>query len=184
MPLTRPRLIAALPLVLLAVMAAGCADPAADPRVGGPGMAKSSAEPKGYCPLPEERRATPSPCITLDWNQRVAENHAYRSPLPITTEQKQQAAPRAKALAAALRKLEDTGTTEAGLRAAAGDALGLRPEQIEIQGHRFAPLREVLVGGGEGRVCVNGTVDSIGQAEAEAVGRTADGTCLPGLGGH
>ncbi|MFE1963360.1 precorrin-3B C(17)-methyltransferase [Streptomyces sp. NPDC059479] len=180
MPLMRPRLIAALPLVLLAVLAAGCADPAADPRGAGP----RGAEPKGYCPLPEEQQATPSPCITFDWNQRLAENHAYRSPMPITTEQKQQAAPRAKALAAALRKLAGTGTTEAGLRAAAGDALGLRPEETEIQGHRFDPLRDVLVGGGEGRVCVNGRIDSTGQAEAEVVGRTADGTCLPGLGGH
>ncbi|MFI6494145.1 hypothetical protein [Streptomyces sp. NPDC050564] len=56
--------------------------------------------------------------------------------------------------------------------------------KIEIQGSRFAPLRDVLVGGGEGRACVNGTVDSGGRADAEVIGRTADGTCLPGPGGH
>ncbi|MEU2288676.1 precorrin-3B C(17)-methyltransferase [Streptomyces sp. NPDC013178] len=181
---TRVRLIAVPSLVLLVALAAGCARPADDPRAGGPGSAASSAAAKGYCPLPEERRATPSPCITFDWNQRVAENHAYREPMPITAEQRAEAEPRARALAAALRKLVDSGTTEAGLRAAAASALGLPPEQIETRGDRFAPLRDALVGGGEGRVCVNGTVDSTGEASAEVVGRTADGACLPGLGGH
>lgn len=184
MTLTRSGLVSASALVLLAVTVAGCADPAADPRGGGPLPARSSASAKGYCPLPGERRATPSPCITFNWNQRVAENHAYRSPLPITPEQKTQAAPRAKALAAALGKLADTGTTESGLRAAAAEALGMPTARIEIQGYRFAPLRDVLVGGGEGRVCVNGTVDSSGRADAKVIGRTADGACLPGLGGH
>ncbi|WP_406174866.1 hypothetical protein [Streptomyces sp. NBC_00996] len=90
MTLTRSGLLSAPALVLLAVAAAGCADPAADPRGGGPHPATSA---KGYCPLPEERRSTPSPCITFDWNQRVAENHAYRSPLPITAGRKALAAP-------------------------------------------------------------------------------------------
>ncbi|MFI9586576.1 precorrin-3B C(17)-methyltransferase [Streptomyces sp. NPDC052236] len=180
----RPRLIAALPLVLLAAVTAGCADPGTDPRAGGPGRTTSSAEAKDYCPLPEERRATPSPCITLDWNARLAENHAYREPMAITAEQKANAAPRAKALAAALTKLADAGTTKTGIRAATAEALGTGLEQIELRGDDFAPLRGVLVGGGEGKVCVNGTVDSTGHADAEVVGRTADGTCLPGLGGH
>ncbi|WP_406174868.1 hypothetical protein [Streptomyces sp. NBC_00996] len=89
-----------------------------------------------------------------------------------------------KALAAALRKLAATGTTESAPRAAAAEALGMSAGRIEMQGTRFAPLRDVLVGGGEDRVCVNGTVDSTGRADAEVIGRTADGTCLPGLGGH
>ncbi|MFD9003640.1 precorrin-3B C(17)-methyltransferase [Streptomyces sp. NPDC059582] len=178
---TRTRLVAAPLLLLIAVAAAGCADPSADPRAGGRG---ASAEAKGYCPLPEEDGPTPSPCITFDWNQRVAENHAYRSPMPITARQKEQAAPRAERLAAALGKLAATGTTQDALRAAAAEALGLRPDEIEVQGFRFDPLRDMLVGGGEGRVCVNGTVDSTGRATAEVVGRTADGSCLPGLGGH
>ncbi|MFD6989852.1 precorrin-3B C(17)-methyltransferase [Streptomyces sp. NPDC059943] len=184
MTVIRPRLVAALPLLLLAVAAAGCADRAADPRAGGPGQTTSSAAPKGHCPLPEEQPTTPSPCITFDWNERVAENHAYREPMPITEEQKREQIPRADALAAVLKKLADVGTTESGLRAAAADALELKPEQIEMRGHDFAPLREVLVGGGEGRACVNGTVNIAGQVDAEVVGRTADGPCLPGLGGH
>ncbi|MER5603204.1 precorrin-3B C(17)-methyltransferase [Streptomyces sp. NPDC002265] len=167
-------------LVLIAVAAASCADPSADPRAG----ETASAAAEGYCPLPEEDGPTPTPCITFDWNQRVAENHAYRSPMPITSLQKQQGAPRAEALTRALRKLAAKGTTEAALRDAAAGALGLRPAQIEIQGFRFDPLRDVLVGGGQGRVCVNGTIDATGRASAEVVGRTADGTCLPGLGGH
>ncbi|QXE37162.1 precorrin-3B C(17)-methyltransferase [Streptomyces sp. GMY02] len=183
---TPPRLASTLPLalLLLAVVATGCADPASDPRANGPESRNAPGEPKGYCPLPEEQRATPSPCITFDWDARVAENHAYREPMQITEEQKKQATPRAEALATALRKLAETGTTEDGLRAAAADALGLRPVEIETRGDTFAPLRDVLVGGGEGKVCVNGRVDSTGQAEAEVVGRTNDGTCLPGLGGH
>lgn len=181
----RPRLVAAPLLVLIAVGATGCADPSADPRANGPGAsASSSTAAKGYCPLPEEKGPTPTPCITFDWNQRVAENHAYRSPMPITTQQKAQAAPRAERLASALKKLAATGTTKEGLRTAAADALGMRSEEIEVQGDKFDPLRDMLVGGGEGRVCVNGTVDSAGQATAEVIGRTADGTCLPGLGGH
>ncbi|MEV6423594.1 precorrin-3B C(17)-methyltransferase [Streptomyces sp. NPDC051662] len=166
---------AAVPfLVLAAAVTAGCADP--EPP------APSAA--KGYCPLPEERRATPSTCITFDWNERLAENHAYREPMSITAEQKEEAAPKAEALATALRKLVSAGATEGDLRVTAAGALGVRPEQIEIRGDLSKPLRDVLVDGGEGRVCVNGTVDSTGEADAEVIGRTADGTCLPGLGGH
>lgn len=173
------RLVGTLGLVLLAVTVAGCADPAADPRAGG-----ADRTGKGFCPPPEAAPAEPSPCITFDWNQRVAENHAYRSPMPITEEQRRQAAPKAEALAAALTKLAASGTSQDALRAAAARALSLTPPQIELRGARFAPLRDILVGGGEGRVCVNGSVDAAGKAYAEVVGRTADGTCLPGLGGH
>ncbi|MGW3248864.1 precorrin-3B C(17)-methyltransferase [Streptomyces sp. NPDC001070] len=178
----RRRLAGALTLILLAVTTAGCADPAADPRTGGPGPDPSGVG--GFCPPPEAEPATPTPCITLDWNQRVAENHAYRSAMPITDEQKEQAAPKAKALAAVLTKLAAAGTSQDALRAAAAGALGLPRDRIEVQGDYFAPLHDVLVGGGEGRVCVNGSVDSTGKAHAEVVGRTADGSCLPGLGGH
>ncbi|WP_431962463.1 precorrin-3B C(17)-methyltransferase [Actinacidiphila sp. bgisy160] len=174
----RRRFAGTLALVLLAALA-GCADPAADPRAGGPDPVG-----KGFCPPPEAPQAEPSPCITFDWNQRVAENHAYRSPLPITEEQRRQAAPKAEALAAALTRLAASGTSQDALRAAAARALSLTPSQIEVRGAHFDPPRDVLVGGGEGRVCVNGTVDGGGKAHAEVVGRTADGTCLPGLGGH
>ncbi|MFI2378496.1 precorrin-3B C(17)-methyltransferase [Streptomyces sp. NPDC018964] len=175
---TCPRLLAALPFVLLVAVTAGCADPAAGPRAGG-------TEPQGYCPLPEERGPTPSPCVTFDWNQRLAENHGYRERITITAEQKEAAAPRAKALATVLRKLTDAATAEEELRTAAADAVGVRPESIEIRTNGFGtPDHGVLVGGGEGRVCVNGTVDAAGHADVEVVGRTLEGTCLPGEGGH
>ncbi|MFF7677516.1 precorrin-3B C(17)-methyltransferase [Actinacidiphila glaucinigra] len=179
MTYVRRRFAGTLGLVLLAVALAGCADPAAAPGAGGRDRAG-----KGFCPPPEAPQAEPSPCITFDWNQRVAENHAFRSPLPITEEQRRQAAPKAEALAAALTELAASGTSQDALRAAAARALSLTPDQIELRGARFDPLRDVLVGGGEGRVCVNGSVDGTGKADAEVVGRTADGTCLPGLGGH
>lgn len=178
------RAAAALVAVLLGLAAAGCADPTADPRAPGSGPAASRDGAMGYCPLPEEQRATPTPCITFDWNERVKENHAYREPMAITDEQRAAAAPRAEALGAALKGLAATGTTRDGLRAAVARALGLPAGTIEVRGDGFDPLREVLVGGGEGKVCVNGGVDHAGTASAEVVGRTKDGTCLPGLGGH
>jgi len=171
-------------LVLLAIAAAGCADPTVDPRASGPVPTDSSTAGKGFCPPDEARSATPSPCITFDWNQRMAENHGYRSAMPITEEQREKAAPKAKALAAVLAKLAASGTSQDAVRAAAAGALGVKPDQVEIQGEHFAPLFDVLVGGGEGRVCVNGRVNREGKADAEVVGRTADGTCLPGPGGH
>ncbi|MFH0173507.1 precorrin-3B C(17)-methyltransferase [Streptomyces cacaoi] len=183
----RPRRRLGAPVLLaLLVLTAGCADPSSDPRAAGPATASTaaSAEAKGFCPPPEDTRASPSPCISYGWDQRVAENHAYRQAQPITAEQRQQAQPRATALAAALQELAAKGTTLDGLRTAAAEALGLEAPQIEVQGDFLVPLHDMLVGGGEGRVCVNGTVDSSGHATAEVVGRTVEGTCLPGLGGH
>ncbi|MFD0428974.1 hypothetical protein ACFQ60_17655 [Streptomyces zhihengii] len=52
---------AALSVVLLSLAAAGCADPASDPRTAGAGPAASRDGAQGYCPLPEEQRATPTP---------------------------------------------------------------------------------------------------------------------------
>ncbi|MFC4188492.1 MULTISPECIES: precorrin-3B C(17)-methyltransferase [Streptomyces] len=176
----RLRLTVALPLIFLTATATGCGDAGTDPRSDG---VRPTREAEGFCPLPEDDRPAPTPCVTEDWNARLKENHAYREPMPITAEQKAEAAPRAKALAAALAELADTGTTEDALRAAAAEAIGMTPEQIEVLGTGFAPLRKVKVGGGEGRVCVNGAVDGSGHADAEVVGRSADGACLP-LTGH
>ncbi|MGC0373723.1 precorrin-3B C(17)-methyltransferase [Streptomyces sp. SAI-229] len=175
MPRTRPRLLAALPFVLLLTVTAGCADTAA-----------RSPEPQGHCPLPEEQGPTPSPCVTFDWNRRLAENHGYRERISITAEQKKTAAPRAKALAAALEEHADAGTTDDGLRAAAAGAVGVPPEGIEIREQGFGvPDHGVLVGGGSAnRVCLIGTVDAADRVEVEVVGRTVEGTCLPGEGGH
>ncbi|BFO16992.1 hypothetical protein SHKM778_33800 [Streptomyces sp. KM77-8] len=120
------------------------------------------------------------PCVTFDWNRRVAENHAYRDRISITAEQREAAAPRAKALTAVLGEPADDG-----LDAAVAEALGVRPERIELRRQGYGvPAHGVLVGGGEGRVCVNGEVDGAGHVEVEIVGRTLEGTCLPGEGGH
>ncbi|KRD11936.1 MULTISPECIES: hypothetical protein [unclassified Streptomyces] len=183
---TRRRVGAPFLLALLFLTAA-CADPSADPRAAGPATAASpsaSRSPKGFCPPPQDTRAAPSPCISADWDKRVAENHAYRQQQPITAEQEREARPRATALATVLQSLAASGTTADALRTAAATALGLKPDEIEIQGEVLKPLHDVLVGGGEGRVCVNGTVDGSGHATAEVVGRTLDGACLPGQGGH
>ncbi|MFD9434729.1 precorrin-3B C(17)-methyltransferase [Streptomyces sp. NPDC060002] len=184
---TRPRYGLGAPVLLaLLFLTAGCADPSSDPRAAGPASASpsDSAQAKGFCPPPEDTLASPSPCISYGWDQRVAENHAYREAQPITAEQRQEAQPRATALAAALQELSAKGTTLDGLRTAAAQALGLEARQIEVQGDFLVPLHDMLVGGGEGRVCVNGTVGISGRASAEVVGRTVEGTCLPGLGGH
>ncbi|WP_433341098.1 hypothetical protein [Streptomyces sp. CA-253872] len=119
-----------------------------------------------------------------DWEARVRENHAYRQPRAISAEQRHEAEPRAEALAVELRRLVRNGTTEEGLRGAVGRVLGLEPDQVEVKGTGFAPLRGVAVGGGGGLVCVNGSVDREGRVDAEVAGRTNDGPCLPGDGGH
>ncbi|MDX3314349.1 precorrin-3B C(17)-methyltransferase [Streptomyces sp. ME08-AFT2] len=178
------RRVGAPVLLALLFLTAGCANPSDDPRAAGSAPAPASRSPKGFCPPPEDTQAVPSPCISADWDQRVAENHAYRQEQPITAEQKREARPRATALAAVLQRLADSGTTADALRTAAATAIGLAPDGIEIQGEVLKPLHNVLVGGGEGRVCVNGAVDDRGHATAEVVGRTLDGACLPGRGGH
>ncbi|MFD7701387.1 hypothetical protein [Streptomyces caelestis] len=84
-----------------------------------------------------------------------------------------------------MRKLTDAEAAKDGLRATAADAVGVRPERIEIRTQGFGvPDHGVLVGGGEDRVCLNGTVDATGRVDVEVVGRTVEGTCLPGEGGH
>ncbi|OQR61411.1 precorrin-3B C(17)-methyltransferase [Streptomyces maremycinicus] len=189
-PRPRRRLGAPVVQALLALtLAAGCADPSDDPRAAdppaSPPSAPASAQAKGFCPPPEDTQASPSACITYGWDQRVAENHAYRETQPLTAEQRRQAQPKAAALAAALQELAAAeGTTLDGLRAAAARALGLKAPQIEVRGNFLASLHDMVVGGGEGKVCVNGAVDVEGHATAEVVGRTVEGTCLPGPGGH
>ncbi|MDJ0342415.1 hypothetical protein QMK19_22035 [Streptomyces sp. H10-C2] len=71
------------------------------------------------------------------------------------------------------------------VREAAGHALGVPAAQIEIKAAGYdKPLKNVQVGGGGGKVCVNGTVDTDGAVTTEVAGRTLEGTCLPGDGGH
>lgn len=75
-------------------------------------------------------------------------------------------------------------TDEREVRRTVADALGLPEEKAEVRGNRYAPLREVTVGAGEGRACADAYVEPGGEVTVEIVGRTAEGTCLPGLGGH
>jgi hypothetical protein len=182
-------------VLLLALAGTGCAERAsqtvqtASSASSGTASPSSSRQSIGYCleygtggsPSP-----SPSPCITTSETQRYAENHAYRQRVPITATQTAQAAPRAAALLTALTKLSASRTAdEAALRSAVVKALGLTANGAEIKGTEAgAPLRYVEVGGGAGRVCVNGAIDGQGKATTEVVGRTLEGTCLEGDGGH
>ncbi|MFB6836726.1 precorrin-3B C(17)-methyltransferase [Streptomyces sp. NPDC056361] len=198
---SRKTVVGSLVFVTLAVLAGGYAV-----AVGG--------EPRDtmrYCPSPEEPRLPPgTPCISQDPNDRYRENHAFQQEMEITDEQRAGAQGKAEALAKALRALsggrpegkpegepkemptgEPTGEPigeptgegagEAEVRAAAAAALGLAPDRIE---YRAEARPGLLVGGGHGKVCVIGRIDRRGVATAEVTGRTLDGTCIPGLGGH
>ncbi|MFC7928011.1 precorrin-3B C(17)-methyltransferase [Streptomyces cinereoruber] len=169
--------------VLASVLVAGCADPSDDPR------ASASGTPSGgmrYCPSPQEPPIDPSvPCISQDPAQKYAENHAYRQEMEIGEEERAGAQGKADALAEALKGLVGKPVGEVEVRAAAAAALGLEPADVEYRaGTPGKVLKDVVVGGGRGKVCVNGNIDSQGNATAEVAGRTMDGTCLPGLGGH
>ncbi|WP_318209939.1 precorrin-3B C(17)-methyltransferase [Streptomyces sp. SJL17-1] len=134
-----------------------------------------------YCPAPNEPPLeTQTPCISQDPAQKYAENHGYRRQMAITEEQRAGAQGEAEALARALRGLAGTSAGEAEVRAAAAAALGLEAHRIEYR--ERGPYIEL--GGGEGKVCVNALIDEQNRTTAEVAGRTMDGTCLPGLGGH
>ncbi|WP_329279030.1 precorrin-3B C(17)-methyltransferase [Streptomyces sp. NBC_00691] len=160
----------------------GCADPSDDPR------ATASREGMRYCPAPNEPPLAPqTPCISQDPAQKYAENHGYRRQTAITEEQRAGARGRAEDLAEALRGLTGRPVGASEVRAAAAVALGLEPGDIEYRAGadgKGKGLQNIDVGGGEGRVCVNGRIDDQGRVTAEVAGRTLDGTCLPGLGGH
>ncbi|MEX0173438.1 precorrin-3B C(17)-methyltransferase [Streptomyces sp. LMG1-1-1.1] len=154
--------------------------------VGGYAVA-DGGEPRDtmrYCPSPEEPRLPPgTPCISQDPNEKYRENHAFQQEMEITEEQRAGARGEAEALVEALRGLEESKRAdETDVRAAAATALGLAPDRIEYRPEGRAGS---LVGGGHGKVCVIGRIDERGGgATAEVTGRTLDGTCLPGLGGH
>ncbi|MFD7937143.1 precorrin-3B C(17)-methyltransferase, partial [Streptomyces sp. NPDC059755] len=158
-------------LLALLVLTAGCADPSSDPRAAGSAPSSPAASAKGFCPPPEDTLASPSPCISYGWDQRVAENHAYREAQPITAGQRQEAQPRATALAAALQELAAKGTTPDGLRTAAAEALGLQTRQIEVEGGVRVPPPDLLGWGGVGRGGVKGPLGNTGAPTAGGVGR-------------
>ncbi|MFE0649313.1 precorrin-3B C(17)-methyltransferase [Streptomyces sp. NPDC059534] len=170
----------ALLLLALAALTGGCADPADDPR------ATASREGMRFCPSPEEPPLAPgTPCISQDPAQKYAENHAFQKEMEIGEEERAAAQGKAEALAKALRGLAGKPVGQAEVQAAAGAALGLEPDRIEYrEGARGAALTSVDVGGGRTKVCVKGNIDEQGTVTAEVSGRTMDGTCLPGLGGH
>lgn len=171
---SRTAVIGSLLFVTVAVSAGGYAVALAvadDPRDG-----------MRYCPSPQEPRLPPgTPCISQDPNLKYQENHGYRREQEITAEQRAGAQGKAEALAEALKGLAGKPVGEAEIVAAAATALGLEPGRIE---YRQLRRPEALVGGGSGKVCVIGTMGREGHAAAEVTGRTLDGTCLPGLGGH
>jgi hypothetical protein len=115
---------------------------------------------------------------------RYAENHGYRREMELTPEQRAGAEDEAEALGAVLRTFAGKSATEAELRAAVAPVIGVQPNEVEVRGVFGRPLKNVLVGGGHGKVCVNGRIGDLDGVTAEVAGRTMDGTCLPGLGGH
>jgi hypothetical protein len=139
-----------------------------------------------FCPPPEAPKPTgPQPsCIPFDWEKRVAENHAFQQQQPISDAQRAASRPKADALAAELTRLAGTRTDETAVRRAVAKVLGLDLPRVEAQGTFDGPLKNISVGGGTGVVCVNGAIDTTGKATAEVDGRTNDGSCLPGPGGH
>ncbi|MBC9711735.1 precorrin-3B C(17)-methyltransferase [Streptomyces sp. TRM66268-LWL] len=165
------------------VMAAGCARVQDDPRTAGSRPSASSGV-LGLCPPETVEQGEPSPCITSSEADKYAENHAFRAEMPITAQERVDAEGKRAALEAALREL-GAGADEAAARAAAAEALGLPTSSVEVKAAGFGvPDGGLSVGGGEGKVCVNGSLDAEGLARAEVAGRTNDGTCLPGDGGH
>lgn len=170
-------------LLLLVLAVGGCADPADDPRTAGAATASGPS-----CPAPEDARpADPGPCNSYDPEDpadKYAENHGYRREMGLTTQERAGAQGTAEALAAELRKFAGKPATQTELQAAVAAVIGLRENEVEVRGEFGGALEDVLVGGGHGKVCVNGHIGGAGRATAEVAGRTMDGTCLPGLGGH
>ncbi|WP_329117760.1 precorrin-3B C(17)-methyltransferase [Streptomyces sp. NBC_01353] len=177
---SRSAAVAALFLVTLAV--GGCADPADDPRAAGSRTGSPS------CPPPEEQRpADLGPCNSYDPEDpadKYAENHGYRREMELTPEERAGAEGTAETLAAELRTFAGKRVTQDELQVAVARVIGVQENEVEVRGEFDKVLKNVLVGGGHGKVCVNGRIDGSGGAGAEVAGRTMDGTCLPGLGGH
>ncbi|MFF3317565.1 precorrin-3B C(17)-methyltransferase [Streptomyces sp. NPDC003035] len=170
---TRPA-AAASALLLVTLVAGGCAVPPDDLRAAGASTGTPTGRPAG----------TPSLYDPDDMADKYAENHGYRREMELTPEQRAGAEDEAEALGATLRTFAGKPATEAELRDAVAPVIGVQPNEVEIRGEFGKPLKNVLVGGGHGKVCVNGRIGDLDGVTAEVAGRTMDGTCLPGLGGH
>ncbi|MFD6759304.1 precorrin-3B C(17)-methyltransferase [Streptomyces roseolus] len=167
--------------LLLAALVTGCAERSADPRAG------ATTEGMRFCPSPQEPPLpSGAPCIPQDPASKYRENHAYRQEAELTEEERAGARGKADDLGGVLRELAKGRPAEAEVRSAVAGALGLKPNEIEYRvGARRGPTIENLaVAGGTGRVCVKGAITDSGTVTSEVSGRTLDGTCLPGLGGH
>ncbi|GAA3919769.1 hypothetical protein GCM10022244_31090 [Streptomyces gulbargensis] len=185
--MSRPTPRTATGALLLAglVLLGGCADPTDDPRTS---PAASAPQNIRYCPAPMEPPLAPgTPCISQDPDQKYAENHGYRRQAELTPQERAGAQGAAERLGRTLRGLAAKPAGEDEIRAAAAAALGLSPQDVEYRAGAPGPgglPRDIALGGGTGKVCVNGLIGADGTATAEVAGRTLDGTCLPGLGGH
>ncbi|WP_031007955.1 hypothetical protein [Streptomyces sp. NRRL F-5727] len=184
---------AAAGAVLLAALVTGCAEPSADPRAGaapsaaGPSAASPSGEGMRFCPSPSEPQLPPgTSCVPQDPASKYRENHAYRQEMELTEAERAGARGKAERLGAVLRELATGDPGETEVRAAVAAALGLEPNDIEYRAgaQRGPTIRNLAVAGGTGKVCVQGGISDSGTVTAEVSGRTMDGTCLPGLGGH
>ncbi|MFD8012615.1 precorrin-3B C(17)-methyltransferase [Streptomyces sp. NPDC058955] len=174
---------AAAGAVLLAALVTGCAEPSADPRAG----ATPSGEGMRFCPGPQEPQLPPgTPCVPQDPASKYRENHAYRQETELTEAERAGARGRAERLGAVLRKLATGKPGETEVRAAVAAALDLRPNDVEyrVGAQRGPTIQNLSVAGGHGKVCVKGEITDTATITAEVSGRTLDGTCLPGLGGH
>ncbi|GAA3084626.1 hypothetical protein GCM10017562_63040 [Streptomyces roseofulvus] len=174
---------AAAGAALLAALVTGCAEPSADPRAA----ATPSGEGMRFCPSPPEPQLPPgTACIPQDPASKYRENHAYRQEMELTEQERAGEQQKADRLGTVLRELATGSPGETEVRAAVAAALGLKPNDVEYRaGAQAGPtLRNLAVAGGTGKVCVKGQVTDSGTVTAEVSGRTMDGTCLPGLGGH
>ncbi|MFF0437517.1 precorrin-3B C(17)-methyltransferase [Streptomyces sp. NPDC004327] len=167
--------------VLVGLLASGCAG------VGTGG----GVDPRSVRPVtgePSAVRSSGSGDPTMDAERRkYEENHGYRREMELTDDERGAAAGKAQALKAVLDGLAGTKVTEDQLRDAVAPAMGVEPRSVEVRGEFGGLLKSVEVGGGTGKVCVNGRIGSAppkSVVSAEVAGRTMDGTCLPGLGGH
>ncbi len=173
-------------VLLLALALAGCGSTGADQRAGNrTGVSRSPSagpstgnSPIPYCPQSEAGPA-PSPCISFSWEQRVAENNAYKKEMPLSDAARAENEPRVRALEAALRELVGTALDETVLKQVTAEATGTRAAFVHVELQPDTGYAHVVVPAGAG--CVKGTITG-GEATAETTGYIADGGCVPAIG--
>lgn len=171
--------------MLLVVGVAGCGSAVTDRAGNRTGVTRSPAptpdgteSPVPYCPAPEAGPA-PSPCISYSWEQRVAENNAYKQEMPLSDAARAEDQPRVRALETALETLVGGPLDEAALKRVTAEATGTQPGFVHVD---LAPQRDyahVVVSAGGG--CVKGTIEGA-KVTTEVTGYIADGGCVPAVG--